>query len=147
MYNAFGSGTTLSDVNGSTVTLGSNTVTLAAMSIGTATPGAFTAQANANSAAGNWNIPNTTASSLFEAANVGTSGAATGEIFYFPGNDNVGGNPTADIQGSHGLASYFTLNGNGEITFTVVPEPSTYAALIGIAALGYALLRRRRSIA
>ena len=147
LYSAFGSGTALGDIDGSMVSLGSNTATLAAMTIGTGTAGSFTNQSNANSALGNFNVPNALSSQLFEAANIGTSGAATEEIFYYNGSDLVGGNNTTDIQGGNGLTSYFTLNGNGELTFTVVPEPSTYAALIGIAALGYALLRRRRSIA
>ena len=33
---------------------------------------------------------------------------------------------------------------NGTVSFTAVPEPATYAALFGLAALGFALYRRRR---
>ena len=36
-------------------------------------------------------------------------------------------------------------NNSGSFTVTVIPEPSTYAALLGAAILGFAILRRRRS--
>ena len=119
LYTAFGTGTALADINGLMVTLGGNTATLHAMTIGVGTAGSFTSQSNANSALGDFNIPNATATQLFESAAIGTLGKATGEIFYFPGSDAVGGNPAADIQGANGKTSYFTLNGNGELTFTV----------------------------
>jgi hypothetical protein len=124
MYTAFASGTALTDINGMLLTLGSNTATLHAMTIGTAAAGSFTGQANANNAPGNWNIPNATQAQLFESAAIGTSGKATGELFYFPGSDSIGGNNTADIEGANGKTSYFTLNGNGELTYTVASPSS-----------------------
>lgn len=44
---------------------------------------------------------------------------------------------------SSGLTGTFTINGK-QLEFTAVPEPSTYAALFGAGALGFALWRRRR---
>jgi hypothetical protein len=38
----------------------------------------------------------------------------------------------------------FALYQNGDLTFTVIPEPSTYAALLGLATLGFAAIRRRK---
>jgi len=134
--------TTLTDINGSMVSIGSNTVTLHAMSTATSTSGSLAASWGAS---GNFNIPNTTASSLFQSAAVGTNGAATEEVFYFAGTAT--GQNAVDIQAVNGQTSYFTLGTNGELSFTVVPEPSTYAAIIGVAVLGYSLLRRRKVIA
>ncbi|WP_404420304.1 PEP-CTERM sorting domain-containing protein [Nibricoccus sp. IMCC34717] len=62
----------------------------------------------------------------------------------------------ADINGTAaptaGQVTYLgliTLASNGDVSFTaagaVIPEPSTYAALLGGAALGFAALRRRRA--
>ncbi|MEJ1972692.1 MAG: PEP-CTERM sorting domain-containing protein [Lacunisphaera sp.] len=36
---------------------------------------------------------------------------------------------------------------NGDITFTAIPEPSTYAALLGVVTLGVVAIRRRRQAA
>ncbi|HYC70151.1 MAG TPA: autotransporter-associated beta strand repeat-containing protein [Opitutaceae bacterium] len=42
--------------------------------------------------------------------------------------------------------SFFSLDGNVlSVTFTAIPEPSTYAALVGAGALGFAAWRRRRA--
>jgi hypothetical protein len=46
------------------------------------------------------------------------------------------------------LKGTFAFNGGNEtinLTSTVIPEPSTYAALAGVAVLGLAALRRRRA--
>jgi len=43
-------------------------------------------------------------------------------------------------------ATSFSFNGGNEIiNIAAVPEPSTYAALAGVAVLGLAALRRRRA--
>jgi hypothetical protein len=34
----------------------------------------------------------------------------------------------------------------GELTFTAIPEPSTYAMILGVAALGFVMLRRRQQV-
>ncbi len=136
IYGGFTNGTSLSDITGTTASLGSNTVTFTGTSIGTSTQGSMT-----NLGAGtNFSMPSTV-TNLFSTTPTGSE-----ELFYLKGN-LAAGTTSADIQGVNGLTSYFTVNSNGALTFTVVPEPSTYAALIGIAALGYALLRRRREIA
>ena len=41
----------------------------------------------------------------------------------------------------------FALYQNGDLTFTAfqaIPEPTTYAALLGVATLGFAAIRRRK---
>lgn len=39
----------------------------------------------------------------------------------------------------------FTLHGStNTLTFTVIPEPSTYAAILGFAPLGVVMIRRRK---
>jgi hypothetical protein len=39
---------------------------------------------------------------------------------------------------------YFALAGNGDLSFTAIPEPSAYAAILGVAALGFVTVRRRQ---
>jgi len=38
----------------------------------------------------------------------------------------------------------FKLYNDGGFTFTAIPEPSTYAAILGVATLGFAAIRRRK---
>jgi hypothetical protein len=40
--------------------------------------------------------------------------------------------------------AFFTDGGSGSITVGAIPEPSTYAALLGLGALGTTLLCKRR---
>jgi hypothetical protein len=42
----------------------------------------------------------------------------------------------------------FTLGSNGTLTFSVaaIPEPSTYAMILGAAALGFVMIRRRKQV-
>ncbi len=40
----------------------------------------------------------------------------------------------------------FTLNSSGVLTFTAIPEPSTYAMILGVFALGFVMLRRRAQV-
>jgi hypothetical protein len=42
----------------------------------------------------------------------------------------------------------FSLSNTGELTFTAtaIPEPSTYAAILGVITVGFAALRRRRAL-
>lgn len=72
---------------------------------------------------------------------------ATGETFsasdlYSIGNSSVSPGPVSATQ----FIGTFALFQNGDLTFTVaaIPEPSTYAALLGVATLGFAALRRRK---
>jgi hypothetical protein len=52
---------------------------------------------------------------------------------------------------SGGTVSAFTMGGTeqslGTYSYSVVPEPSTYAAIAGALGLGYAVYRRRRQAA
>tara|TARA_B110001469_G_C9617809_1_gene307739 strand:- start:151 stop:720 length:570 start_codon:yes stop_codon:yes gene_type:complete len=95
--------------------------------------------------------------------NLGTGGTAAGQQFYVvafgtQSGDNItvtasdtfgvlaGSNWQLDANNSgtysYGveLVAFPTVNG---AEFTVVPEPSTYAALAGLLALGYVMVRRR----
>jgi hypothetical protein len=38
------------------------------------------------------------------------------------------------------------LTTGGEVFFTAVPEPSTYAMILGAAALGFVMMRRRKQV-
>jgi hypothetical protein len=44
---------------------------------------------------------------------------------------------------SYSLLGTFAVYGNGDITFTVIPEPSTYAVILGALTIGFVALRRR----
>jgi len=49
--------------------------------------------------------------------------------------------------GTGTLLGFFTLGNDSSLTFTVpaaIPEPSTYAAILGVATLGFAAIRRRK---
>ena len=49
------------------------------------------------------------------------------------------------VAGSSQILGTFALYQNGNLTFTAaIPEPSTYAAILGVATLGFAALRRRK---
>jgi len=44
------------------------------------------------------------------------------------------------------LLGDFKLYDNGTLTFTAIPEPSTYAMILGVFALGFVMLRRRQQV-
>jgi len=50
---------------------------------------------------------------------------------------------TSNTTAQRGL---FSFNGGNEILNTVIPEPSSFAALAGLAAVGMVVTRRRRSV-
>jgi hypothetical protein len=57
----------------------------------------------------------------------------------------VSANQFQSITGVGGVATLTTpITLSGDVTVTVVPEPSSYAALFGLAALGLVSIRRRR---
>lgn len=126
----FALGTSLTDLTGQTTAVGT---TLDAISINTSALGAWTAQG------GNVALNISKVTSLQQSVSAG--GAAV-EVFDLAPANNL---TSTDINGA--TPSYFELLGNGSLEFVVVPEPSTYAAIIGAAVLGYALLRRRRTLA
>jgi hypothetical protein len=75
------------------------------------------------------------------------SGAVTGEFVLVQWDEEGMTNFTADdfsyINLGSGLSGTFAIDGN-QLVFSAVPEPSTYAAIFGAGALGFALWRRRR---
>ncbi|CAA6694085.1 MULTISPECIES: PEP-CTERM sorting domain-containing protein [unclassified Lentimonas] len=71
------------------------------------------------------------------AANAGNDyGYLTDAGFALPADGNTG-----DFSG----LAVFSGTGNFDATHSIVPEPSTYAALAGLCALGAVMVRRRRS--
>lgn len=131
MYNGFANGTSLTET-GQTTAIGG---TVNAIQIGTATGGSW-------SAAG--------AGTLFGmsafASGVTFQGAVSG-----PNLDLYQNSPIASGSAPASDLGYFALNGNtGALTFTVpgsaIPEPSTYAMILGLAALGFVMIRRRQAL-
>jgi len=127
----FALGTSLVDLTGQTTQVGT---TLNAISIATSALGSWTGQN------GNVNFGIGKVASLQQT--VSAAGSAVEVFDIIPTNNAT----SVDIVGGGGQ-SYFELLGNGNLEFVVVPETSTYAAIVGIAVLGYALLRRRQTIA
>jgi hypothetical protein len=63
-----------------------------------------------------------------------------------PGTKAKPGTPQGDLAST--LLGTFNLSNSGQLTFTAaIPEPSTYAALLGIATLGFVAIRRRKQAA
>jgi hypothetical protein len=82
----------------------------------------------------NFGIPGA-ASNLFVAGNVG-SGTAIASLYEIQPTNSTSPPDVVDL-------GYFTLSSTGVLTFTVIPEPSTYAAILGAVSIGFALLRRK----
>jgi hypothetical protein len=131
VYNAFLTGVSLADINSQTSAFGA---TLKGSSISAAAFGSWSATGNGASLA---------TANAFGLAPLGstngvsfetTSGSGLSLDLYqlVPGSGNA-----QDL-------GYFTLASNGGLTFTAIPEPSAYAALLGAAALGLVAIRRRR---
>jgi len=49
------------------------------------------------------------------------------------------------VAGVSGLQGTLAVSSTGDITFTVIPEPSTYAIILGALTVGFVALRRRFS--
>jgi len=128
----FPTGTNLADLTGTSTQAGT---TLKAISIGASALGSW------NNEQGNVALNIGTVTALGQT--VSAAGSAV-EVFTMLPDPSGNGADSADINAA---TSYFELLGNGDLEFVVVPEPSTYAAIVGIAVLGYALLRRRQTIA
>jgi len=125
-------GVSLSDLTGQVTAVGT---TLNAIAINVGSLGAWT-QAGGNV---NFAFSKVTAANFQQVASA--SGSAVEVFTILPVNNGT----SKDIV--TGGNSYFELLGNGDLEFVVVPEPSTYAAIVGVAVLAYALLRRRQTIA
>jgi hypothetical protein len=91
---------------------------------------AFSAEMGTNA----FSIPSASNSILLTAVNSGNSE----DLLQLA---NGSGNLSTDL-------GYFTLSSSGILSFTVIPEPSTYAAILGALTIGFVLIRRRnRSLA
>jgi len=131
------SGGTGGVVNLTDITSQTNAVTganvIAAISTPTGNAAAFTNENGANSFGG-----------------VGTSNVTT-----FLVAENAGGGTTSlDLYTlattSAGAAAVdlgtFSLDSSGNLTFTAIPEPSMYAAILGAITVGFVMLRRRNQV-
>lgn len=125
VYNGFGNGSSLSET-GTTTALGT---TINAVQTGTSTLGSWSSQG---------------ASTLFA-----MSTFATGVTFQGSVGSNLDlyqNSPIGSGTAPSSLLGYFALSSTGDLSFNVtpVPEPSTYAAILGLAALGFVMIRRRQ---
>jgi len=83
---------------------------------------------------------------------VEASGASSIELYLLnstvAGKSGKGGTPQGPLDQIIDLGT-FTLSGTGDLSFTAaaIPEPSTYAMILGVAALGFVMLRRRQVLA
>ncbi len=74
----------------------------------------------------------------------GTNMASFNLTDLFEGADNsLFASANASMKNDNGKFDMAFDGINGTVSFTAVPEPATYAALFGLAALGFALYRRR----
>jgi hypothetical protein len=120
--------TSLTDINSQTnAATGAN---LVGNKVTAGEVGSFASVQGAN----NFGIPGA-ASNLFVAGNVG-SGSAIASLYEIQPTNSTTPPDVVDL-------GYFTLSSTGALTFTVIPEPSTYAAILGAVSIGFALLRRR----
>lgn len=103
---------------------------------------------NSTSTVGSWSsqeVPGTTGFAFFN------------PLSQLEGNTNISGSVYSDLYqlqpstGAAVLLGSFALSSSGVLSFSTaasaIPEPSTYAAIFGAAAMGVALLRRRRMTA
>ncbi len=131
---AFGGGsiTNLADVTGSATAVGT---TLVGISTGTGTSGSWTSFQQADGA---FAIPNPTGVLFYTNAAGITGGTGNLDLYVL-----------APVSGASATnLGFFSLSDTGLLSFNVVgvaiPEPSTYAAILGAAALGFVMLRRRK---
>jgi len=106
------------------------------------------AETIATSNLSSWKAATTTAASAFSVytasqfnntmANIANGGYSVSDLYQI-GNTFAG--TTTQFVGT------FALSQAGDLTFTVIPEPSTYAAILGVATLGFAAIRRRKQSA
>jgi hypothetical protein len=60
-----------------------------------------------------------------------------------PGTSGKSGVNEGPFTGAYDIGT-FNLSSSGELTFTAIPEPSTYAAILGALTIGIVAIRRRR---
>lgn len=129
---AAGGDTVLTDITSQTAQLGAieNAITTA-----TSNAASWSVQSGASAFGGIAPSGVTTAS--FEVTESASGGTTSADLFHLIG--------TAAAAGTAGVdAGTFAIDSSGNLTFTVIPEPSTYAAILGAISIGFVLLRRRK---
>jgi hypothetical protein len=100
---------------------------------------------------GSWSSQETSSAS-FKAFNPGPFNASNS----FENSANISGAFVASdlyelVPGTNGSPSTYlgtlAIWTNGNVTFSTIPEPSTYAAIIGALVLGFVIVRRRQMVA
>ena len=87
-------------------------------------------------------VPGVNLSTALETTGTGSSALwlLTSQI---PGTSGKSGVNEGPFTGAYDIGT-FNLSSTGELTFTAIPEPSTYAAILGALTIGIVAIRRRR---
>jgi hypothetical protein len=106
------------------------------------------AQGIAVSASGDSNSYTNQANYQNVSTNLEVTGPGTAQLWLLtsqtPGTSGKKSVNEGPFTGAYDIGT-FSLSSGGELTFTAVPEPSTYAAILGALTLGVVALRRRRA--
>lgn len=121
LYLSYGSGTALSTPN--------------AVEVSTSTAGSYTKYSSNNGFAAGFDGPT--------ALNLGAGQYSVIDLFKYTATPSTGpGTYVGSLELSNTGGLFFT--NYVPTVATAIPEPTTYAALIGVAALGFAMIRRRK---
>jgi hypothetical protein len=136
-----------------TATGPSSTISTIALGVATYTPisTGLVSGVAAYQATGNVSSYSTLQASTFAQQVSGTNGAGSISIYLLNSLTpavTVGKKTTPQSDELPTLIGTLNLSSTGQLTFTAaIPEPSTYAALLGIATLGFVAIRRRKQAA
>ena len=93
-----------------------------------------------------WNVEATSAGSFgFLSANV-NGNLSSADLYQIVPTDELltGGYAARGVSLLNSSEIGFALGSNGSFTYGAIPEPSMYAMILGVAALGFVMLRRRQ---